>query len=171
MTPEELNTIRERCEKATPGPWTTDRPTKPSDPDEFSRWVAICGLGGRTGVFADPPGGQFPWNDAQFIAHAREDIPALLDHIKDIERCLSILSDEYEMMKEHLESKIPRWIPVSEKLPEEWEYVLFAVPNQPPYYKVVGYRMENVFRDHTHHCVKEVTHWMPLPKGPEEGEG
>lgn len=89
MTPEELNTIRERCEKATPGPWTTDRPTKPSDPDEFSKWVAICGLGGRTGVFADPPGGQSPWNDAQFIAHAREDIPALLDYIKELEARIS----------------------------------------------------------------------------------
>ena len=96
MTPEELKAIENRCNKATPGPWTTDRPTKPSDPDEFSRWVAICGLGGRTGVFADPPGGQSPWNDAQFIAHAREDIPALLDYIKELEARISKKEEVHE---------------------------------------------------------------------------
>ena len=69
-----------------------------------------------------------------------------------------------------LESRLPRWIPVEERLPEEWEYVLLEVPENPPHYKVVGYRIGSLFRDHTHQVVKEVSNWMPLLKGQKEKE-
>lgn len=98
------------------------------------------------------------------------DTGGLLDYIKDLERAHEILSDGYDQMKAHLESKIPRWIPATERLPEEWEYVLLEVPENPPHYKVVGYRIGSLFRDHTHQVVKEVSNWMPLLKGQKEKE-
>ena len=91
MTPEELQEIEERCNRATPGPWTNERPTKDQETG-FYKGVAICGFGGKTGVFANPPGGQSPFNDAVFVAHAREDIPKLIAYIKELQYEIEMLS-------------------------------------------------------------------------------
>ena len=69
-----------------------------------------------------------------------------------------------EYIKE-LGSQIPRWIPVEERLPKEWVEVIV-------YNKDVGVLCGV--------CIKagkwfdeadewtDITHWMPIPKGPEE---
>lgn len=73
MTPEELEAIRERAEKATPGPWEA----KMVHPFMDGR--------GQYRVGPSMPGGfqgtVFP-GDAEFIAHAREDVPKLLAEVQ-----------------------------------------------------------------------------------------
>ena len=72
-----------------------------------------------------------------------------------------------------LEEDIPRWIPVSERLPEAVVVVLtFGAAGE-----VLGY-VDRAGRWHSVHCDNEtgdpwicdpgaVTHWMPLPAPPE----
>jgi hypothetical protein len=82
MTPEELKEIEERCNKATPGPWQTLPPddTTPlwyisRKPGEAEGFYISCLFNGK--------------DDALFVAHSREDIPALLSYIKELESRIS----------------------------------------------------------------------------------
>ena len=81
------------------------------------------------------------------LARGIGDIGKLLSHIKE------------------LESQIPRWIPVEERLPEEKAIVTACIKNRrvfPDVFYIEGcwYSAKGI--------VEGVTHWMPLPKGPEE---
>lgn len=72
MTPEQLNEIKARANSATPGPWEA-KPGKQIDDDLYDYTVfgdgkAIC--------WSQPD------YDAEFIAHARTDIPLLLLEIE-----------------------------------------------------------------------------------------
>jgi hypothetical protein len=75
LTPEQVRAIRERAEKATPGPWTADKP--PRDNDGWSLAVIIAAVARGQGIYAIPPGGSYPAADQNFIAAARTDVPAL----------------------------------------------------------------------------------------------
>ena len=71
---------------------------------------------------------------------------------------------------EELESQIPLWIPVEERLPEESGYYLcwdiIACESAIPYVAVCCFRKERgSFDSCSDLCI---THWQPLPKGPEE---
>lgn len=76
MTDADLQAIRERCEAATPGPWfgcgdhIDDCSGKP-----FAQAV---------GRFADRSHDTFCQNN-EFIAHARQDIPALLAEVERLQ--------------------------------------------------------------------------------------
>jgi hypothetical protein len=72
ITSEELAAIRERAEKATPGPWIIDRVNG-----------VIWSADGRR-VFEI--GGYEEPDDHEFFAHARDDIPRLLDEIERLQR-------------------------------------------------------------------------------------
>lgn len=89
---------------------------------------------------------------AKFLSHAPEDIKALLSHIKE------------------LESQIPRWIPVSEKMPEyEGIFLVYYLNNGIGQVNYAFYnKREGGFED-PDGFLYGVTHWMPLPPGPEEG--
>lgn len=59
-----------------------------------------------------------------------------------------------------------RWIPVSERLPEDGQTVLVYTG-----YEIMIRRYESlgrVFREGTHGGIGPVTHWMPLPEPPKE---
>ena len=71
MTLARLAEIRARCEKATKGPWHRG-PFYLTDIESRTGRVAECQL-------MTPQGAE----DADFIAHAREDIPALLAALKE----------------------------------------------------------------------------------------
>ena len=74
MTQEELEKIREREQAATPGPWTVDIWSSQPNTVQGISPIGICTDYGDYG----------PENaDAEFIAHAREDIPDLLQHIEE----------------------------------------------------------------------------------------
>jgi hypothetical protein len=88
LTQEQLEAIRQRAEKATPGPWEIrwgEVVTKHPDHQNVSQWYdgysnAICSLNDGEYIINSNED-----NDATFIAHARTDIPALLDHIAELE--------------------------------------------------------------------------------------
>ena len=91
--------------------------------------------------------GLFNKADCDFVMYGKQDLQQLLDYIKE------------------LESRLPRWIPVEERMPEEKAVVTACIKNR------------RVFPDvfYTEGCwysdkgiVKGITHWQPLPKGPEE---
>jgi len=77
MTGLDLAAIRERAHNATPGPWEADRPQ-------------VWGPNGESVAFVSShdPGevsGQPAWEaHAVFIAHARDDVPALLDLVETL---------------------------------------------------------------------------------------
>lgn len=86
----DLTAIRQRAEAATPGPWTA---AEWFGSDEGG-WAAI-GPHHTTDIddveFADEPDGIVHARaklDADFIAHARDDIPYLLDRIEVLEQAL-----------------------------------------------------------------------------------
>lgn len=70
LSTEELREIRERCEKATQGPWVVDGTN-----------AVVWGPDAQIIFVLDANGD--PDND-EFAAHAREDIPRLLDEIETL---------------------------------------------------------------------------------------
>lgn len=81
---------------------------------------------------------------------------------------------EYGAPADHLLNSgvtIPKWIPVEEWLPEKEEYVL-CHSNKHGGYMFVGYRgyLSGEWVEGNSLHLKDVTHWMPLPEPPREGE-
>ena len=67
----------------------------------------------------------------------------------------------------------PRWIPVAERLPERDVQVLGWYKDNPfSQYRpgVVAWNGNGLVLVYAHRYVTNVTHWMPLPDAPEEGE-
>ena len=72
------------------------------------------------------------------------------------------------------EEKLPRWIPVTEQLPQEWWPVLGLIQyhdeKEPPSQQVLWYLGNGHWRETWRGDMIEngVTHWMPLPQPPKE---
>lgn len=81
MSAEQLNAIKERAAKATPGPWESDC---------FGVGVAPYGSESDLAHVND-------WDDATFIAHAREDVSAL---VAEVERLRAELEDIFAVATE-----------------------------------------------------------------------
>ncbi len=58
-----------------------------------------------------------------------------------------------------------RWIPASERLPEDAQEVLALLDDGS--YALVTNDFDGFADNHNHYMVGEVTHWMPLPESPE----
>lgn len=87
MTPEELQAIRERADKATPGPWGCHS-RNGANPDSAPREATGIDyyLGWEIDGPPDADRGQFSRGfDADFIAHARKDVPELLAEVKRLQ--------------------------------------------------------------------------------------
>ena len=81
MSPEELAAIKERCAQATPGPWTS--PWDEAEPDETAAFRAADGEEVVSRAEYDCVGYLTVLEpDARFIAHARTDVPALVDEVE-----------------------------------------------------------------------------------------
>jgi hypothetical protein len=86
VTAEELRAIRERCEKATPGPWEWFEEKQEHMFEGEQLWRYGVASGSEHSVVCMTPmaseiaaGSQV--DDVDFIARAREDVPALLAEI------------------------------------------------------------------------------------------
>lgn len=73
MTDEELNAIEARCKAATPGPWLGDS----------GRDIVVRDGGDWVSVF------DYKAPNAEFIAHARADLPGLLAEVRRLQRLLA----------------------------------------------------------------------------------
>lgn len=85
MTPSELEAIEKRAEAATKGPWATHW--------ERRRLVDRSGVWSERGIVADRIAGGGTNDDgetnAAFIAHAREDVPALVLEVRRLRGVLA----------------------------------------------------------------------------------
>jgi len=115
MTTEELQAIKERCEKATAGGWSVEHyiphhPVDDSSNSFFSKIVTpvesdrviVDGLDWRPNRASDDPG---PSPNADFIAHARTDLPDALDEIRRLREenrlFRQIVADEKDTTEEY----------------------------------------------------------------------
>lgn len=64
------------------------------------------------------------------------------------------------------EEKLPRWIPVTERLPEERQFVLAWKDEKPK-----GFICISCWMVDAGWAFKHITHWMPLPQPPKAEEG
>ena len=93
MTPEDRAAARARCEAATSGPWTTVGNTlyiRNGEPpyEEGIDWFSF-------------PGGR---DIAEFIAHARTDLPAALDALDVADHSVGVFVQEAKYEKKRAES-------------------------------------------------------------------
>ncbi len=158
ITDADLREWREACEAATPGPWEAihnwGHPT--GDPNKFGFWAE----GPITKSDAWSVAEKQSKMDAEFISMARTAMPRLIDEVKR-------LRQELAAAREH-----ERWIPVGERLPElGMEYYLARLANgriEKVVYKISGMLWKLAGRSDDLSAL--VTHWRPLPAGPDEEE-
>jgi hypothetical protein len=88
LSDDELNQMEERCNAATPGPWRSFIERR----DHYS---------GNSFVMTGPPEDRGPDldfasrdADYDFVAHARQDIPRLLEEVRRLRRQLRSLAQE-----------------------------------------------------------------------------
>ena len=79
MKPD-LQAIRERAEKATAGPWIYMRNLLGIFAENIAKSNLLFSF-----LFYKDQGAQASVYDAEFVAHARADIPAMLEYISDLE--------------------------------------------------------------------------------------
>lgn len=87
-----MKEVRERCEKATSGPWGADCEPWPGN-QNLQYWINTHDDGLACAVSKD---------DAKFIACAREDIPKLLEEVE----MLKVLKEGYRRLAEKYKSSL-----------------------------------------------------------------
>lgn len=98
-TPERHREARERCERATPGPWVHS----PPGVDEPHVSTKIGSDGERVDWLASPRSAPSKrWHDAAFIAHARDDLPAALREIERQARAVVVLIADAAALRSEL---------------------------------------------------------------------
>lgn len=153
----DLQAIRERCEAATLGPWRAGRPDMATYVDGSpSKWVYA---GDK--YIAISSGYQIePWeqviDNAEFIAQARTDIPALLAEVERLQARIAQLEQER------------RWVPTTEGLPGAYHFVIVTngVFTRMAYLEDGAWCLPHVVEFEALYNTP-VTYWMPLPKPPE----
>jgi hypothetical protein len=98
--PLDLDAIRARADAATPGPWMHATHTGRKDGVSLVGQISKRGTGQAVAVLADSDVRQRA-KDAEFVAHAREDVPALVAEVERLRaanahliRNAEILADE-----------------------------------------------------------------------------
>lgn len=76
---ERIAEIKTRADRATRGPWVFYVVSRKSERQTLPVMIGAVAPGHQ--IRANPPGGSYPSNDGEFIAHAREDIPFLLEQL------------------------------------------------------------------------------------------
>ena len=115
MTPEELNAIEDRVNDASPGPWHT----------KGAGGLYMDGTSPSAEVvIPDPPyrlhNPYWTHGDAEFVAHARSDVPALVAEVRRLGTMLTQvqeLADSCNVLSEHsAEERAEVWRAVASRL-------------------------------------------------------
>ena len=90
---QRLREIQERVEKATPGPWSRE---KPPYVDGWPQGSVIGGTVGKQTIYTHHTGGTYPSADANLIANAPADLKWLLEQLAALtrEKAESVVTDE-----------------------------------------------------------------------------
>ena len=116
LTQDELQAIKERAEKATSGPWYhTERDTQ-----DIERYICSDSTGDfvvSSGHYYDEDWSEIKYDDAEFIANAREDIPQLVAEVERLQRKLRYLcnKDIPHMIRSNGEEFYYEWVEKFEK--------------------------------------------------------
>ena len=79
LTDADLRAIRERADKATPGPWVRNAAVMANG--GLLVYISQAGHHQENVAWVSTVNSDRPGEDAAFIAHARDDIPALLTEV------------------------------------------------------------------------------------------
>ena len=106
---------------------------------------------------------RFVIQDCEDAADAIEELQKITTHYEEESKGWWLAACDAKEERERLKEQIPKWIPVTERLPEKyvsvWTYSKFGMLQD----EYIGeYDGENYFARQTTH----VTHWMPLPQPP-----
>ena len=96
------------------------------------------------------------------MGYAADLIEAQAERIKELEKSVAVFGQANKELRE----KLPEWIPVTERLPEQDVPVLARfedgrIPRQSP--DIVLWNGRGWMHVHLHRNVCGITHWMPLP--------
>lgn len=100
MNAEQLNAIKERVAKATPGPWESEE-TAEGHIDIFNpnEDYAVCQTGNETYDCLND-------GDTEFIKHAITDVPALVAEVERLHKALEKVMEAEEPKMEGWETEI-----------------------------------------------------------------
>lgn len=119
MTPDELAAILARAEAATPGPWEV----YPTSPPVGSSWL----LSGEVSIGMMAPkggaGSQDHLADAEFCAHARTDVPALVAEVRRVEEERDAFSEAMRVRDDDMREELQRHLASSSKLDRTCQYL------------------------------------------------
>jgi FMN phosphatase YigB (HAD superfamily) len=100
----DIKSIEERCERATKGPWNIEH--------QFhihSNGRGIC----STGAYGSNKDCEFEkvyqdnMANSDFIAHSREDLPALIEAVKEAKEIIWLIDDPYRPI---LKNRAKKWL-------------------------------------------------------------
>jgi roadblock/LC7 domain-containing protein len=150
--------ITARCEAATPGEWVYDWG---KDSISTASGTMVVGIHGR--AYGNDTL-EINESDAEFISHAREDIPFLLAEIARLNEAIAVLDKAADKANEDYLNLLDenRWIPVSNP-PEAFGDYAVVIDGE---VKIAFYSKETNTWVIEHYFVGP-THWRPLPKPPE----
>ncbi|WP_102271342.1 hypothetical protein [Cytobacillus massiliigabonensis] len=93
LTNEQLNAIRERAESAAEGPWKVGKRSPNGLENVGCKGLLIA----QVCRYDDA---ELNRNTAEFIAHAREDVPKLLEYITELKTEIIRLSEAEDLLSE-----------------------------------------------------------------------
>lgn len=96
----------------------------------------------------------------------REDCP----YAGDPALCVAKMCDDVLAYIQQLEQRVPRWISVEERLPEDDSHYLVWAHDNGAEEVALYYGDGEWLTDDLENITRVVTHWMPLPEPPEEGD-
>ena len=99
-----------------------------------------------------------------YIAYYHEEKLYTVRHLKKGVSCLVYARSPYDAIEKVRIMEEPRWIPVTERLPEKDTRVIVcaSLPE--------GVHSDFIYEDGHWFVSTGVTHWMPFPEPPKEGE-
>ena len=99
-----------------------------------------------------------------YIAYYHEEKLYTVRHLKKGVSCLVYARSPYDAIEKVRIMEEPRWIPVTERLPEKNTRVIVcaSLPE--------GVHSDFIYEDGHWFVSTGVTHWMPFPEPPKEGE-
>ena len=99
-----------------------------------------------------------------YIAYYHEEKLYTVRHLKKGVSCLVYARSPYDAIEKVRIMEEPRWIPVTERLPEKDTRVIVcaSLPE--------GVHSDFIYEDGHWFVSIGVTHWMPFPEPPKEGE-